>query len=308
VSNCLRAIQFRKTQVKLRTAAECLLQRNSKKMLLKQPHRESATRRVFIASMAASLLSSGCSREEEIAAQQRQLAYEKQLEMCREQFDKDPLVPILGGGHLDARRFDFGATPVLSEDGHCGTDGFEASFFWTGEKILPTGKRFTGLPPTLIPQSWQRLNVVARSGNRKFCNSNPEKCRSPIGAPPKDWPSDLIVHLKNYELDIRLPRMPETVQSHSVGFLLRGWPRPDGAPRFVDCDIGRDFNKFTRKEIEALNFGQITYHCQADFWDFNFKGGAARVSMTAAILPTVTPSLQALQKYISDSIIQEEQE
>lgn len=249
------------------------------------------------------LLTLGCSKREQPAELK---AYRQQLEACSEQLQKDPLVPIVGGGYLDTRRLDFNATTVRFEDGQCGTDGFEASFYWTGEKIVPAGQRFTGLHPTQIPKSWQRLNVAARLANRKFCKENLGKCNAVLPTPPKGWPPELVLKLKHYDLEVRLPKKPETVPNHSLGLVLRGWTREDGAPRFVNCDIKRDVNKMTRNEIADIEFGQQTFACQADFFDFNFKGGVARVSMSTAILPAVTPALRALQEYISNSVQREE--
>ena len=256
-------------------------------------------------SAALLVLTQGCSKREEPAELK---AYRQQLDACSEQLQKDPLVPIIGGGHLDTRRLDFNATTVRFEDGECGTDGFETSFYWTGEKIVPAGQKFTGLHPTQIPKSWQQLNVAARLANRKFCRENPDKCKAALPAPPKEWPEEFTAHLRHYELDVRLPKEPVNYVTHEIGFLLREWPQEDGTPRFVMCDIKRDVKRMARGEIESLDFGQESFPCQADFFDFNFKGGAARVSMSTATLPAVTPALRALQAHISDSIHREDQQ
>lgn len=233
-------------------------------------------------------------------------AYQARLSACRTQLGQDPLVPIIGGGHLDTRRFDFNVPDVRVDDGQCGTDGFETSFYWTGEKILPAGSRFTGMELPDIPKHWRLMHVGARLGNRKFCKENPEKCKSTVPSPPVEWPEDATVHLKNYQLDVRMPAALVDHVRH-LAFVLRDWPNREGGPRFLVCDIAQDVIKLSRQEIEDLDFGERTLPCQADFRHFDFKGGAARIRTGTEALREMPMALQALQTYLSNSVIREEQ-
>ena len=270
---------------------------------------------LFGTAIVLALLQS-CSRQEDQAAK----AYEQQLQACQQQLQQNPLVPIIGGGHLDTRRYDFNVPTVRFEDGQCGTDGFETSFYWTGEKIVPTGQKFTGLlSGEEIPKHWRRLNVAARLGNQRKgreCKEHfdPKKCVDPKhknpGLPPS-WPEDRIVRPKAYPgLEIWIPEKPFPSRTRGVSFVMKGWPRNDGAtPRTVYCWAFPDsypIETMSRTDLENLDFGSQTMPCDVEGWNFDFKGGAARIGMSTAILSTITPALQSLQTYISDSIIREQ--
>lgn len=248
---------------------------------------------------------SACGPSEEERA--RMAAHKERVNACIEQIRTDPLVPIIGGGYLDTRRFDFNVPTVRVDDGQCGTDGFETSFYWTGEKILPAGPRFTGMKLPDIPKHWRLMHVGAKLGNRKFCKENPEKCVSAMPSVPVEWPEEFTAHLRNYELDVRMPKVPVDFVTQEIGFVLRGWPRKDGTPRFLMCSINRDVKKMSREQIEELEFGERTLPCQADFRDFDFKGGAARIRTGTEALREMPMALQALQTYLSNSVIREEQ-
>lgn len=257
---------------------------------------------IGIVVTAMLLLTIGCSRNEEAET----TGFQEQLNACSEHLRQNPLVPIVGGGHLDTRRFDFNVPTVRLADGQCGTDGFETSFYWTGEKIVPAGQRFTGIELVQIPKHWRLLHAGAKLGNRTFCKANPEKCKEVVPSVPKDWPEEFTAHLTHYELDARLPKMPVDHVTHEIAFILRDWPRKDGTPRFITCDIRRDVKTMTRKEIEELEFGTQTLPCQVDFRDFDFKGGAARIRTGTEALREIPVALKALQQYLSASIVLEE--
>lgn len=269
---------------------------------------------VALLSGALLLLMQGCSKREEPAEQK---AYRQQLEACSEQLQKDPLVPIVGGGYLDTRRLDFNATTVRFEDGQCGTDGFETSFYWTGEKIVPAGQKFTGLlPGQETPKHWRRLNVVAQLGNQRKARAcqehfDPKKCVDPKhknpGLPPT-WPEERIVRPIAYPgLEIWMPVDGYKKDVGGIYFVMKDWPRPDGTPREVNCWHlpGYDPSAMTKKDLEHLDFGNRTLPCQVEGWDFSFVGGAARISTGTEALRDITPALQALQQYISGSISRE---
>lgn len=270
----------------------------------KKIHRVVVSMLQFVAMLILTVSTVGCSRNDSAGK-----AFEQQLEKCREQFLANPLVPIVGGGYLDTRRFAFNVPTVRYEDGKCGTDGFVTSFYWTGEKILPADKRFTGFDVANHPKHWRALNVAAMLGNQRKaheCREQPDQCKSSLSPLPAIWPEKLTVHLRNYPLDVRLPEIKKDYATHEIRFELRGWPRSDKQPRFITCDINRNTSILSREEIEQLDFGVRTLPCQADFRDFDFKYGAARVSTSTDALHDITPALQALQKYISDSIVTEQ--
>lgn len=271
---------------------------------------------VALLSGALLLLMQGCSKREEPAEQK---AYRQQLEACSEQLQKDPLVPIVGGGYLDTRRLDFNATTVRFEDGQCGTDGFETSFYWTGEKIVPAGQKFTGLlPGQETPKHWRRLNVVAQLGNQRKARAcqehfDPKKCVDPKhknpGLPPT-WPEERIVRPVAYPgLEIWMPEKPFPKGTRGVSFVMKGWPRKDGiTPRTVYCWSLPDLfpiEAMSLADLESLDFSKTEKHgypCDVELWDFDFKGGAARIGTGTEALRDITPALRALQKYISDSV------
>ena len=247
------------------------------------------------------------------------LAYRKQLNQCRQDLAKDPLVPIVGGGFLDTRRFAFNVPTVRYEDGKCGTDGFQAEFWWTGEKVVPDHPKFTGLSPMHIPKHWTHFNVGALLGNQRKAreckaDQNPQKCpelghKNPGVAP--DWPEDLVIKLKKYPgLEIRLNRNapPEGRWVGLRSFVMSEWPRADGALRVVDCFglNAHELAKKTNEELSEIDFGNRTAACQVDFWDFQYKGGVARIGTGTEALADIGPALKALQQYLSDSIIREE--
>ena len=248
----------------------------------------------------------------------QQAAYKKQLEVCSRQLRKDLRIPIVGGGYLDTSCFAFNMPSVRFEDGRCGTDRFSSNFFWTGERIFPQDQRFTGLHPTKVPKQWRLFVVAASLGNQRKlrecrANLNIEKCaflhyKSP-GLPPT-WPEELIVRPKAYpglEIWIRPEGFPKNVQS--LSFVLKGLTRRDGVtPRTIDCYALTDYKPWlmSRADLESIDFANRRSPCQFEFSDFFFKGGAARVFTDTSALYDIKPATQALQQYISDSIIQEE--
>ncbi|MOA45542.1 hypothetical protein D3C78_1679470 [compost metagenome] len=65
----------------------------------------------------------------------------------------------------------------------------------------------------------------------------------------------------------------------------------------------------TREELEGIDFRgrlQRGVACQVDIESFNFKGGAGRVSISTESLSEAPKALEAMSKYLSDSIIREE--
>jgi len=232
------------------------------------------------------------------------MEHERKLQACINSLRGQSRIPILGGGFLRVDRFAFSVPGIRLQDGECGTDGFETHFYWTGQEILPNDERFTGIKLTEVPKHWRLIGVATRLGNLRRCQLSPEKCKADpsIAQAPKEWPPELIVRMDNYPLDVWLPREPKRPGINTMQFVLRDWPKADGAPRYVHCDIGKPVASVSREEWQTMDFGERTLPCQVDLFSFNFKRGAGRISTGTESLRDITLALQALQKYLSDQI------
>jgi hypothetical protein len=244
--------------------------------------------------------------------------HDKKVNECRQELEKkNPLIPIIGGGYLDVSKFAFTVPTVRYEDGRCGTDGFQADFYWTGEKIVPAAEKFTGLAPTQVPKNWRLLRVGAILGNlrrARECEAHPDpdssRCPKTGSTPgyPATWPRELVVELKHYpQLEIWLEPPPKTFLSE-IPFVLKDLRRDDGRPVSVGCFAleGYDLPAMKRSQFEELRFDARPFPCQAEYGDFTFKGGAARVHFSTTALVDIATALKELKVYLSKAIIQEE--
>lgn len=245
--------------------------------------------------------------------------YQARLQACVDSMENKTRIPIMGGGEIDTSRFAFNVPHMnVTDEGECGAVGFEAEFYWTGEKIVPNAPKFTGLHPTQLPPEWQMLRVGAKLGNRRLgqqCKAHfdPKKCPDPnykAPAPPPTWPENLTVRPKAYPgLEIRLQPVRDP-RPTGVTFYMTDWPRRDGiTPRDIHC-FGLSgkvpVEAMTPAELEQLDFGRRTFPCDVEYGSFDFKGGAARISTGTEALRDIVPALKALQQYLSDSIIKED--
>jgi hypothetical protein len=270
------------------------------------------------AIVTAMLVSSfaGCSRREEKEAAERR---QKELDACRQKISESHLVPIIGGGHLDAKKLGIFFN-VRVENGECGTDGFEGGFYWHDGSIEPASHPGANLAYEKNPTSWKRFEVRARLGNQRKgreCTEQGERCstfnhKNP-GLPPT-WPEDRIVRPKAYPgLEIWLPEKIVPNHTESMTFVIPDWPRADGSPRTVNCwslPKGYALDKMSRQDLEAIDFSKGTKHgypCDVEFWDFSFTGGAARVHTGTESLVGITRALKALEQHISNAVTREDE-
>lgn len=283
--------------------------------------------------IASSLTLVACGKRE---PSHEEKAYRQQLESCRVELAKSEKVPIIGGGYLDTSRFGYPGSSVRYEDGQCGTDMLELSFWWTGEKVIPDGPNFIKFERAEIPESWRLFRVAVKLGNQRRaheCKENIDlpQCAGFKGATPSgykvtEWPAELTVKLKNYPgLELWLEESPPSIKNHYRvnSFVMTGWRRSNDTPRHINCwglnTSNEDIKKtglnssglalMTREELEVVDFRGRLQHgaaCQMDIESFNFEGGAGRVSMSTESLSAAPMALEAMSKYLSESIIREE--
>ncbi len=267
----------------------------------------------------------GCKLDE---TGERMADHRQREQACSDSMVGKRRVPIIGGGEIDATRFSFFVPQTsIKDDGECGAIGFSAEFYWTGKKIVTAaevplvdmpGYSYMNLKMQELPAHWRLLSVAAKLGNRrlgKACKAHfdPTKCPDPnYRSPslPSTWPAHQIVRLKAYpglEMWLEPVRNPKINDSRMI---FVDWPRRDGlTPRNVNCwshEVEFPISAMTIAELEQLDFGTRTFPCDVEADSFDFKGGAARIHHSTALLPSVVPALRALQQYLSDSILRED--
>lgn len=280
--------------------------------------------------VGSSLTLVSCKKREQSPEQK---AYVQQLERCRVELGKSDKVPIIGGGYVDMSRFGYPGSSVRYEDGQCGTDMLELSFWWTGEEILPDSPKFIKRKRTEIPESWQMYHVAANLGNKRKareCKENIDlpqcsgfKGATPTGYQKTEWPVELTVKLKNYPgLELWLTEPPPNIKNQYdvYDFVMTEWRRPNGTPRGISCwGLNKNSDKaginskalalLSREELENIDLqSRLKYGvaCQVEFSDFGFEAGAARVKFNTDNLREAPKVLKALNQYLFDSIIREE--
>ena len=287
---------------------------------------------LYILGVAAFL--SACDERPRYNQSPEQVAYQHQLELCREKLSQSNLVPIIGGGYIDISHFGFGNTSVVYKDGECGTDMLEVVFWWTGEEVLPNHPKFVKFKKEERSRRWSYFKVVAKLGNQRrgrLCRENPELPQCEIfkagirpGLRATEWPEDRVVTLKHYPgLELWLNEPPPSIENklRVYSFVMTEWRRPDGTPRTVGCwglsgsglakSQGFDaasLSLMTREELSNVDFrGKLKFGaaCEVDFGSFNFRGGSGRVNTGTEDLQDVPRALPAISKYISNSIVRE---
>lgn len=253
-------------------------------------------------------------------------AHAEAVKKCEAKWRDQPRVPIRGSRYvLDATRLPWEPDRGLwSKDEECGAATMMGLFYWTGKEIISERQWLnSGRKLTDRPQDWLLLSVIAVLGRSpsdararaRHCEAHPEDCKSQSLGPALEWPPELVVRLKHYEdLEVRitkdyLDKLRPTDGRYYMDFVLRGWPKDDGRPRTMFCDVKRNvFSNvsITREEIENFDFSkQPKGGCQLEFWNFTFKGGSARVNTGTEALHQIVPALRALHQYINQSITEE---
>lgn len=290
--------------------------------------------RVALILIAAAL--AACDDKSRLEQSPEQIAYQQKLMECRTEFGKSNVVPIIGGGYIDMSRFGFTGSSVRFEEGQCGVDMLQISFWWTGEEVLPDHPDFIKVKESERARKWNYYTVAVKLGNQRKAR----QCRENIDLPQcsgfkgavrsgwrvTEWPEELTIKLKNYPgLEFWLREPPPSAENHLRvdDFVMVDWRRKDGTPRSIDCwglgliaasekGIGREnLTLMTREELENIDFRGKVGHglpCQVDFESFNFKGGAGRVSTGTEALGDAPKALKAISDYLSESIIMENEQ
>lgn len=251
-----------------------------------------------------------CYVESERIAEERERSREVSKK-CNQKLAGMEHIPIPGGNYLDRTRmrgFHFGSS-VRGD--LCIADVLEGSFWWTGTELRSTHQE-SGKE---IPSSWGHFNVAARLYTKK-ASTEPHT----MGYRDVDWPEELTVKLKNYPgLELWLDVAPPSIKNEfSIkNFVIRDWRRRDGTPRLIMCNgLGSpskrvlasgmskaDLLKFSKAQLEDLDFGDLNAYCTVELWDFDFAGGDGRVGTGTGSLRGAPIALQLISENLSHSII-----
>ena len=272
----------------------------------------------------------GCDAENNFSAQKK---YQQKVDKCRVELAGYRKIPIIGGGYLDLEILGKSSAGVRYEDGQCGTDTVEVSFWWTGEEVIPDSPKFMANKQRDLPEVWRLYKVVASLGNRTksvACERNSKisecpgfKAADQGGYQVSSWPKKFIVKLKNYPgLELWLPVEPPNKKNSSRinNFIISDWRRSDGSPRSINCwglnRLGPEYQEtnlsakdlalLSRGELENINLAGRLQHgvaCQVEFWDFDFDGGAGRVSFSTESLASAPQALKSINLYLKNAII-----
>ncbi|MEB0299128.1 hypothetical protein, partial [Pseudomonas sp. 10S4] len=220
-------------------------------------------------------------------------------------------IPIFGGSFIDRARLTGLRLGTSVRNGQCVADLLEGGFWWTGTELRPVY-----VEKMIEPEPhWGHFYVTARLYTRKASTGS-----YAVGRKTTDWPRGLIVKLKNYPgLELWLNAVPPSAENYfSVkNFIIRDWRRGDGTPREIACDgLGSsrertlkggvtraELLKFTKTQLENVDFGRLTVHCTVGLHDFDFAGGDARVGTGTESLQGAPIALQMINEYLSNSII-----
>lgn len=266
-------------------------------------------RRTLLMALIA-LLAAGCDfgKRERDAAEAEHIANVEAAKQCDAKLKGLKRVPIAGTGgklFLDAERLpNWAISRGFRQGDECGVVqlgwAYEI-FYWTGKEITPAAawlKAGHSLAERPGPQDWIPLGAMVFFGQSIDCKKNPDGC---VKEPPVVDETGMI-RLKNYPLDAWPIRDPKVQGQNLYSLSLREWPMENGRPRGLNCTGG--VSGKSEAEIESH---LVSISCELDFPQFKFKAGSARVGFSSKDFKRITPALQALQKYLNDSIFEGEQ-
>lgn len=273
-------------------------------------------KQVWIYILATALALAGCDvgdREATAAYYKANAEAAKQCEAKLRGLKRVPIPGTDGKLFLKAERLpSWEVSRGFVAGDECGVATSEDMFYWTGKEVIPqsvwlaTGHSLLELKP-----HWLGLIVKSGFSARRDCATHPDPCDPRELRPSYEYPAELTVRLKKYELDYRAPRGTNSGQvkfdvGHTMGFAMRGWPTEDGKARFIVCSGFPSHAVRTIKEIEEMDFTNMPVFCQVDSSDFLFKAGGARINFgSGALTPEIVTALRATHQYLNDSIIQE---
>lgn len=287
-------------------------------------------RQVWLYILATALGLAGCDVGDRKEAAAIYKANAEAAKQCEAKLKGLKRVPIAGAGgklFLDAERLPSWAITrsyIHFKPGtECGAGVLHEGqiFYWTGNEVvlqaawLAQGHSLLDRPG---PQDWfPVLASLVGIGLPKICNESPGGCEALVEQEERNWEEDLrrkypvgrIVQLKHYPIDISIPVGWEANPKLAASLLLREWPKKNGGKRALNCS-GKDviFRSMTDKEIENITFDdKDPLVCQLDGSEFRFRWGSARIVFTSNDFNRITPILQSIEKYLTDSIIEGDQ-
>ena len=277
-------------------------------------------KQVWIYILATALGLAGCDVGDRKAAAAMNKANAEAAKQCEAKLKGLKHVPIVGTGgklFLVAERLPSWAINREFRVGdECGASQISTEseiFYWIGKEIIPQSVWLArGHSLLELQPDWLGFLVIPGFGLPRACVNDPKLCDSSASRPPYDYPAELTVRLKKYELDYRLPRGTNSGQvkfdvgHNDMGFAMRGWPTEDGKARFISCSGFPHPAVRTIKEIEEMDFKNMPLSCQVNSPNFRFKEGGARINFgSGALTPEIVTALRATHQYLNDSIIQE---
>ena len=236
--------------------------------------------------------------------------YQADEKACQNKLASMKQVPILGGAYVDKSLVPefYVGMPELVNKKACLAIALKGLFWWTGAGL----HRYQDLRLEPIPKSWRLYKLNAGLFTRKETTEPHER-----GYRHVNWPDELIVKLKNYPgLEIWLDAPPPHFKNEDSvrTFVITGWPRRDGTPRLINCDglirpaseeqlTDEKLARFSRAELENLDFGKLNFFCTINLDNFDFAGGHGSVGLGLASLREAPEMLKYLSDYLSRSVI-----